>query len=134
MHTRILVADDEPDVLFMTAFALRQLGGFEVLEARNGQEALDLTLQYAPELLVLDVQMPRLTGYDVCRQIRAHPTLGRTPIIMLSAKGQAAEIEEGRAAGANLYMLKPYAPQQLLEAVSRLIAEAAQPTGPTALV
>ena len=122
MSTKILVADDEPDVLFMTAFALRQLGGFDVLEARNGEEALALTRAHEPELMVLDVQMPRLTGYEVCRQVRADTRLSDTPIILLSAKGQAAEIEEGRAAGANLYMLKPYAPQQLLDAVNRLIA------------
>ena len=123
MLPKILVADDEPDVLFMTAFTLRQLGGYEVIAARNGQEALDLSTTHEPALLVLDVQMPRLTGYEVCRQVREHAILGRTPIILLSAKGQAAEIEEGQAAGANLYMLKPFAPQQLIEEVARLIAK-----------
>lgn len=122
MLPKILVADDEPDVLFMTAFTLRQLGGYEVIEARNGQEALDLSTTHEPALLVLDVQMPRLTGYEVCRQVREHAALNRTPIILLSAKGQAAEIEQGQAAGANLYILKPYAPQQLIEEVARLIA------------
>lgn len=122
MLPKILVADDEPDVLFMTAFTLRQLGGYEVIEARNGQEALDLSTTHEPALLVLDVQMPRLTGYEVCRQVRKHAALNRTPIILLSAKGQAAEIEQGQAAGANLYILKPYAPQQLIEEVARLIA------------
>lgn len=122
MLPKILVADDEPDVLFMTAFTLRQLGGYEVIEARNGQEALDLSTTHEPALLVLDVQMPQLTGYEVCRQVRKHAALNRTPIILLSAKGQAAEIEQGQAAGANLYILKPYAPQQLIEEVARLIA------------
>ncbi len=121
MSAKILVADDEPDVLFMTAFTLRQLGGYEVIEARNGEEALDLSLAHLPALMVLDVQMPRLTGYDVCRHVRKHTSLRETPIILLSAKGQAAEIEEGEAVGATMYMLKPYAPQQLVAEVARLM-------------
>jgi CheY-like chemotaxis protein len=122
MSHKILVADDEPDVLFMTAFTLRQLGGYEVVEARNGQEALDLAVAHTPALLLLDVQMPRLSGHEICQQVRAHPVLKHTPLILLSAKGQAAEIEKGQAAGANLYLVKPYAPQQLIEEVARLIA------------
>jgi CheY-like chemotaxis protein len=122
MPAKILVADDEPDVLFMTAFTLRQLGGFEVIEARNGEEALELSQQHQPDLLVLDVQMPRMTGYEVCRQLRQHATLFATPVILLSAKGQQYEVQEGHDAGANLYMLKPYAPQHLVEEVSRLVA------------
>jgi two-component system alkaline phosphatase synthesis response regulator PhoP len=122
MPAKILVADDEPDLLFMTAFTLRQLGGFEVIEARNGQEALQLAEQHQPDLIVLDVQMPHLTGYEVCRSIRQHATLAQTPVILLSAKSQHYEIEEGREAGATLYILKPYAPQHLVEAVKSLVA------------
>jgi CheY-like chemotaxis protein len=122
MRAKILVADDEPDVLFMTAFTLRQLGGFDVIEARNGQEALELSEQHQPDLLVLDVQMPRMTGYEVCRQVRQHATLANTPVILLSAKGQQYEVQEGHAAGANLYILKPYAPQYLVEQVNRLVS------------
>jgi two-component system alkaline phosphatase synthesis response regulator PhoP len=121
MPAKILVADDEPDVLFMTAFTLRQLGGFDVIEARNGQEALELLEQHQPDLMVLDVQMPRMTGYEVCRCVRQHATLSHTPVILLSAKSQNYEIQEGRDAGATLYILKPYAPQHLVEEVSRLL-------------
>ena len=124
MPAKILVADDEPDVLFMTAFTLRQLGGFDVIEARNGQEALELSEQHQPDLLVLDVQMPRMTGYEVCRQVRQHATLANTPVILLSAKGQQYEIQEGHEAGATLYILKPYAPQNLVEQVSLLVGSA----------
>ncbi|HEY0739703.1 MAG TPA: response regulator [Herpetosiphonaceae bacterium] len=124
MPAKILVADDEPDVLFMTAFTLRQLGGFDVIEARNGQEALELSEQHRPDLLVLDVQMPRMTGYEVCRQVRQHSTLANTPVILLSAKGQQYEIQEGHDAGATLYILKPYAPQMLVEQVSLLVGSA----------
>ena len=122
MPAKILVADDEPDVLFMTAFTLRQLGGFEVIEARNGQEALELSEQHQPDLMVLDVQMPRMTGYEVCRCVRQHATLSQIPVILLSAKSQHYEIEEGRDAGATMYILKPYAPQQLVDAVRSLVA------------
>ncbi|HEX6288458.1 MAG TPA: response regulator [Herpetosiphonaceae bacterium] len=121
MPAKILVADDEPDVLFMTAFTLRQLGGFDVIEARNGQEALELSEQHQPDLLVLDVQMPRMTGYEVCRHVRRHARLATTPVILLSAKGQQYEVQEGHDAGANLYILKPYAPQHLVEEVNRLV-------------
>lgn len=124
MPAKILVADDEPDVLFMTAFTLRQLGGFDVIEARNGQEALELSEQHQPDLLVLDVQMPRMTGYEVCRRVRKHATLANTPVILLSAKGQQYEIQEGHEAGATLYILKPYAPQTLVEQVTLLVGSA----------
>lgn len=124
MPAKILVADDEPDVLFMTAFTLRQLGGFDVIEARNGQEALELSEKHQPDLLVLDVQMPRMTGYEVCRQVRKHATLANTPVILLSAKGQQYEIQEGHEAGATLYILKPYAPQTLVEQVTLLVGSA----------
>lgn len=124
MLAKIVVADDEPDVLFMTAFTLRMLGGYEVIEARNGQEALELAVTHRPDLLVLDVQMPRMTGYEVCKHVRQHETIGDTPVILLSAKGQSSEIAEGHTVGASLYMLKPYAPQQLVEEVGRLLSTA----------
>jgi DNA-binding response OmpR family regulator len=108
----------------MTAFTLRQLGGFDVIEARNGQEALELSEKHQPDLLVLDVQMPRMTGYEVCRQVRKHATLANTPVILLSAKGQQYEIQEGHEAGATLYILKPYAPQTLVEQVTLLVGSA----------
>ncbi len=123
MPAKILVADDDPDVLFMTAFTLRQLGGYDVIEASNGQDALDLSMRHEPALLVLDVQMPRMTGYEVCRQVREHELLREMPVILLSAKGQPLEIQEGHDAGATLYMLKPYAPQQLVEEVGKLIKQ-----------
>ena len=122
MPAKILVADDDPDVRFMTVFTLRQLGGYDVVEAANGQEAIELAMQTAPDLLVLDVQMPRMNGYEVCRQVREHEMLSETPVILLSAKGQPSEIQEGHESGATLYMLKPYAPMQLIEEVSKLLS------------
>ncbi|MBM7843396.1 response regulator transcription factor [Herpetosiphon giganteus] len=119
---KILVADDEPDVLFMTSFSLRSLGGFEVIEAHNGAEAVELALQVEPELLVLDIKMPKMTGYEACRELRKHPQFASTPIILLSAKGQKTEIDEGWESGATEYMLKPYAPATLIGRVRELLS------------
>lgn len=120
---RILVADDEPDVLFMTAYALRALGGHTVLEARNGVDALDLARRMDPDLIVLDIKMPQMDGIIVCRSIRETPGLERTPIILLSARGQRAEVEEGWAAGASEYIIKPYAPDVLVRRVDELLKQ-----------
>jgi len=121
MATTVLVADDEPDVLFMTSFTLRSLGGFKVIEARNGEEALEIARREQPAIMVLDIKMPRMTGYEVCRQARADPTLSKTPIILLSAKGQKSELEEGWSAGATEYMLKPYAPDILIKRIREIL-------------
>lgn len=120
-NKKILVVDDEPDVLFMTSFSLRSLGGYEVLEAHNGADALTVALREQPDLIVMDIKMPRMTGYEACRRMRAEPRLKTTPIILLSAKGQTSEIEEGWQAGASEYLLKPYAPSTLLDCVRDLL-------------
>lgn len=125
MTAKILVADDEPDVLFMTSFSLRSLGGFEVFEAHDGVEAVEMALREQPDLIVLDIKMPRMTGYEACRHIRNHADFRDTPIILLSAKGQKTEIEEGWDAGATEYMLKPYAPATLIGRVRELLSSRA---------
>ena len=121
MTAKILVADDEPDVLFMTSFSLRSLGGYQVLEAHDGAEAVEIARRERPDLIVLDVKMPRMTGYEACRQIREDPELHATPVILLTAKGQKTELDEGRDAGASEYMLKPYAPATLIGLVKQLL-------------
>src|SRR5439155_27300098 len=105
----------------MTAYALRALGGHTVVEARNGTEALDLARQLRPDLVILDIKMPRMDGIIVCRSIRATPGMERTPVILLSARGQRAEVEEGWAAGASDYIIKPYAPDVLVRRVAELL-------------
>lgn len=121
MTAKILVADDEPDVLFMTSFSLRSLGGYQVLEAHDGAEAVEIARRERPDLIVLDVKMPKMTGYEACRQIRQDPELYATPVILLTAKGQKTELDEGRDAGASAYMLKPYAPATLIGQVRELL-------------
>jgi len=123
MSKKILVADDEPDVLFMTAFSLRTVGGFEVIEARNGLEALEKAQQSPPDLIILDIKMPRLNGYEACRRLREIPALKDIPIIFLSAKGQRTEVEEGLSLGAADYILKPFAPEDLVGKVREILGK-----------
>jgi len=121
MSKKILVADDEPDVLFMTAFSLRTVGGFEVIEARNGLEALEKAQQSPPDLIILDIKMPRLNGYEACRRLKEIESLKDVPVIFLSAKGQRQEIEEGLSLGAADYILKPFAPEDLVSKVKEIL-------------
>jgi len=123
MSKKIVVADDEPDVLFMTAFSLRTVGGFEVVEARNGLEAVEKAQQVHPDLIVLDIKMPRMNGYEACRKLKEIPELRDVPVIFLSAKGQRQEIEEGLSAGAADYILKPFAPEELIAKVRKLLGQ-----------
>ena len=123
MSKKIVVADDEPDVLFMTAFSLRTVGGFEVIEARNGLEAVEKAQQVHPDLIVLDIKMPRMNGYEACRKLKETPELRDVPVIFLSAKGQRQEIEEGLSVGAADYILKPFAPEELIAKVRKLLGQ-----------
>jgi DNA-binding response OmpR family regulator len=119
---RILVAEDERDIRELIGFTLRH-HGHTVLSAPNGEEALALALRELPDLVLLDIRMPRLTGYDVCRRLRAEPSTREIPIAFLSAKGQEAEIQAGMDAGATDYILKPFAPDQLINRVALLLGE-----------
>ncbi len=122
MSKKIIVADDEPDVLFMTAFSLRTVGGFEVIEARNGLEAVEKAQQERPDLIILDIKMPRMNGYEACRRLREIEALRDVPIVFLSAKGQRQEVEEGLRLGAADYILKPFAPEELISKVRSILS------------
>ncbi|HEY3310385.1 MAG TPA: response regulator transcription factor [Anaerolineales bacterium] len=119
---KIVIAEDEPDIRELIAFTLR-FAGHEVTAGGNGQEGYDLTKQIHPDLVIFDVRMPRMTGYDACRKIKADPEISDTPVIFLSAKGQENEIAQGLAAGADEYLLKPFAPDQLTERVKAILAK-----------
>ncbi|MCC7372852.1 MAG: response regulator [Chloroflexi bacterium] len=109
----VLIADDEPSMrlLVNATIASDQIG---VIEAADGDEAWALILQHRPELVLLDVQMPGQTGLEVARRVREHPALTHTKIVMLTSKAQAMDIEAGLAAGADLYLTKPFSPISLL--------------------
>ncbi|MBI4632261.1 MAG: response regulator [Chloroflexi bacterium] len=118
---KILIAEDERDIRELITFTLRY-AGHEVTQAANGEEALALAKQAIPELILMDVRMPKMTGYEACRHIKADDTLKNIPVIFLSAKGQETEIQTGLEVGASDYILKPFAPDQLIKRVSEILA------------
>ena len=120
--TKILIAEDEPDIRDLVAFTLR-FAGYEVVTCSNGEEAVELANKEVPDLILLDVRMPRLTGYDACKKIKDTPELKDIPVVFLSAKGQEAEIQSGMEAGAEEYLLKPFAPDQLTDRVRVILAK-----------
>ena len=118
---KILVAEDEADIRELVTFMLR-FAGHEVLAATNGEDAVLMAFRETPDLVLLDVRMPRMTGYDACRMIRANPDLRNVPVIFLSAKGQESEVRAGMAAGAEEYLLKPFSPMDLANKVKIILA------------
>jgi two-component system alkaline phosphatase synthesis response regulator PhoP len=119
---KILIAEDEPDIRDLIAFTLR-FAGYDVVNASNGEEAVDLAFKENPDLILMDVRMPRMTGYEACAKIKAEPAGKNIPVVFLSAKGQDAEIQNGIDAGASDYLLKPFAPDQLTAQVGSLLSK-----------
>jgi CheY-like chemotaxis protein len=122
VSARILIADDEPHIRRLVSFTLGNRG-YEVIEAVDGGDALERIRTEHPDLVLLDVMMPVMTGYDVLREVKADPATADVPVIMLSAKSQKAEIEEGIACGAREYICKPFTPKDLVERVGELLGE-----------
>ena len=119
---KIVIAEDEPDIRELIAFTLR-FAGHEVITGNNGEEGYELTKKERPDLAMFDVRMPKMTGYDACKKVKADPEIAHIPVIFLSAKGQESEIEQGLAAGAEEYLLKPFAPDQLTERVKAVLVK-----------
>lgn len=117
---KILIAEDERDIRDLVAFTLR-FAGHEVVAVGNGEEAVEAARKELPDLILMDVRMPRMTGYEACEKMKADPQLAVIPVVFLSAKGQEAEIRTGMAAGAEEYLLKPFAPTELSERVQELL-------------
>ncbi len=118
---KILIAEDERDIRDLITFTLG-FAGFEVVAAVNGEEAVNLARQEIPDLILMDVRMPRMTGYEACALMKADAKLKDIPVIFLSAKGQDSEIQTGLQAGAADYLLKPFAPDQLTERIQTVLA------------
>lgn len=119
---KILVAEDERDIRELIAFTLR-FAGFEVLLAANGVEAVELASETDPDLVLMDVRMPRMTGYKACAALKEKEETQHLPVVFLSAKGQESEIQEGMEVGAVDYILKPFAPDDLTDQVNRILEE-----------
>ena len=118
---KILIAEDERDIRELIAISLQGLGGFNVVLASNGLEAVERATQEIPDLILMDVRMPRMTGYDACKILKEHDATKSIPVIFLSAVGQDAEIQQGLAAGAEEYILKPFAPDELVNQVRSVL-------------
>jgi DNA-binding response OmpR family regulator len=108
----VLVADDDPDILALVTFRLER-GGYDVVAANDGEEAMRLALERAPDLAVLDVMMPKLDGYEVTTRLRQNERTSRMPVILLTARVQEADIARGFEVGADDYVKKPFSPQEL---------------------
>lgn len=118
--SRILVADDEPHILKLVTFTLSN-HGYEVVTAADGEAATVLAEEQQPDLILLDVMMPIMNGYDAAKRIRENPATVHIPIVMLSAKSQATEVAEGLNCGATEYICKPFTPKDLVQKVSELL-------------
>jgi len=123
----ILIADDDPTVVIALQHLLEH-SGFRVLVAHDGQDALEAMRGEVPDLILLDVMMPRLSGYDVCERVRASPEWRHVRILMLTAKGGVVEARKGLALGADGYMTKPFSTHELLAKIRRLLCPSYEPT------
>jgi CheY-like chemotaxis protein/anti-sigma regulatory factor (Ser/Thr protein kinase) len=117
---KILIAEDEKDIRELIVFSLN-FAGFEVVAAVDGQEALEKALEAKPDLIMMDVRMPRMTGYEACAKMKQMDELKHIPVVILSAKGQESEIQTGLNVGAYEYILKPFAPDELIQRVKKII-------------
>ncbi len=120
--TRILVAEDERDIRDLIIFTL-EFAGFDVIAAANGAEAVEKAAEETPRLILMDVRMPKMTGYEACRAIKETEKGKDIPVVFLSAKGQESEINEGLEAGGRDYILKPFAPEELIAQVKTFLDE-----------
>jgi CheY-like chemotaxis protein len=116
----ILVAEDERDIRELINFTL-VFAGHQVTQAANGAEAVELAPKVKPDLIMMDVRMPKMTGYEACRQIKQMDEVKNTPIIFLSAKGQDEEVQTGIEAGAVAYILKPFSPEDLTRQIGEIL-------------
>lgn len=121
MSKRILIVDDEPNIVISLEFLMMR-EGHEVHVARDGEAGLVAVRNHRPDLVVLDVMMPKLDGFSVLESIRADPDLARTRVLMLTAKGREAEREKGLTLGADAYMPKPFSTRELVDRVKELLA------------
>jgi DNA-binding response OmpR family regulator len=120
MSKRILIVDDEPNIVISLEFLMKR-EGYEVAVAADGEAALRALAAETPDLVVLDVMLPRMNGFEVCRRIRADPRLGGVKVVMLSARGRDSEVAKGLALGADAYVTKPFSTKDLVAQIRKLL-------------
>lgn len=121
---KILIADDEPNIVISLEYLLKR-EGYQVVVARDGQEALDAIAREHPALVLLDVMMPHKTGFEVCQAVRSTPGVEATLILMLTARGRETDVAKGLALGANAYMTKPFSTRELVQKVAEMLGAVA---------
>jgi DNA-binding response OmpR family regulator len=119
---RILVVDDEPNIVVSLEFLMKQMSHL-VRVANTGEEALNAVREFNPDLILLDIMMPRMSGYDLCQRVRENPAWNNIKIVMLSARGREIDMTKGIAVGADAYVTKPFSTKELVATVKRLLGE-----------
>ncbi len=120
MTKKILIVDDEPNIVLSLEFMMKK-AGFEVAVANDGDAALEQVAAFSPDLVLLDVMMPKKSGYEVCQILRADPARAGLKIVMLTAKGRETEVAKGVALGADAYVTKPFSTKDLIAQVKTLL-------------
>ena len=123
MTHRVLIADDEPNIVVSLEYLMKR-AGYEVLVARDGQEAIDTIRRERPRLVLLDVMMPKKSGFEVCQELRADEGLSGTKVLMLTAKGRDTDVQKGLGVGADAYMTKPFSTKDLAAKVAQMLGAA----------
>ncbi len=118
---KILIVDDEPNIVMALEYSLKK-NNYEVFIARNGLEAMDLASKHEPDLVVLDIMMPKVDGYEVLEFIKMQDQLAHTKVLFLSAKNKEEDIQKGLAMGANDYMTKPFSMKKLIQNIQEQLA------------
>ena len=120
MNEKILIADDEPNILVSLEYLMKR-EGFAVSVARDGDEALAAIIRERPALVLLDVMMPRKSGFEVCQEVRANDAVKDTLIVMLTAKGRDTDVAKGLGIGADAYVMKPFSTRELVQKVRTML-------------
>jgi CheY-like chemotaxis protein len=118
---KILICDDDPVILRLLQVNL-EIEGYEVMSAHHGEEAVDKAIEQIPDLIILDIMMPRMDGYQAAQRLRSRSETKEIPLVFLSAKAQQTDIDTGRSFGVTEYLTKPFDPTELLEVIGRLMA------------
>jgi DNA-binding response OmpR family regulator len=119
----VLIADDDPDILALVTFKVKQ-AGYTLITATDGAAALAAARETTPDLVILDVSMPRMSGLEVCRELRADQATKRVPVLLLTARAQEADIEAGFDVGADDYVVKPFSPRELVARITAILGPA----------
>ena len=126
MPATILIVDDEPNIIVPLQFLMEQ-NGYRVLVAQSGEEAIESIMQYHPDLILLDIMLPGIDGFEVCEIVRLNPEWKNTRIIFLTAKGRDVEIAKGMVLGADAYITKPFSNADVVDQVKNLLQRSTEP-------